>query len=67
MEEAHRQHIRTTATMTFGMVETFAERVEHFQRIRDVQDKADPDKGSGRSSRLSISPAIPSWAAGPPP
>ncbi|MAG35943.1 MAG: dehypoxanthine futalosine cyclase [Dehalococcoidia bacterium] len=45
MEEAHRQHIRTTATMTFGMVETYAERVEHFQRIRDVQDKADPRQG----------------------
>jgi cyclic dehypoxanthinyl futalosine synthase len=45
MEEAHRQHIRTTATMTFGMVESYAERVEHFQRIRDVQDKADPGRG----------------------
>ena len=45
MEEAHRQHIRTTVTMTFGMVESYAERVEHFQRIRDVQDKADSGQG----------------------
>ncbi len=39
MEEAHRQHLRTTATMMFGHVETLEERVEHMRRIREVQDR----------------------------
>lgn len=30
---------RSTATMMFGHVETLAERVEHLQRIRDLQDE----------------------------
>ena len=40
MDEAHRQGLRTTATMMLGHVETVAERVEHFGRIRDSQDRA---------------------------
>jgi len=40
MREAHKLDISTTATMMFGSVETLAERVEHLQRIRDVQDEA---------------------------
>lgn len=40
MREAHALDISTTATMMFGSVETLAERVEHLQRIRDVQDEA---------------------------
>ena len=40
MREAHVLDISTTATMMFGSVETLAERVEHLQRIRDVQDEA---------------------------
>ncbi len=40
MREAHTLDISTTATMMFGSVETLAERVEHLQRIRDVQDEA---------------------------
>lgn len=39
MEEAHHQGLRTTATMMFGHVETMAERLEHLQRIRDLQDR----------------------------
>ena len=39
MREAHRQGLRTTATMMFGHVETVAERVEHMRRIRDLQDE----------------------------
>jgi cyclic dehypoxanthinyl futalosine synthase len=39
MREAHRQGLRTTATMMFGHVETDAERVEHLRRIRDLQDE----------------------------
>lgn len=39
MEQAHIQEMRTTATMMFGHMETLEERVEHLQRIRDLQDK----------------------------
>jgi cyclic dehypoxanthinyl futalosine synthase len=39
MEEAHRQGLRTTATMMFGHVETLADRVEHLERLRGVQDR----------------------------
>ncbi len=39
MAEAHRLGMRTTATMMFGHVETMAERLEHLQRLRDLQDE----------------------------
>lgn len=39
MEEAHRYGLKTTATMMFGHVETIEERIEHFDRIRNLQDK----------------------------
>jgi len=39
MEEAHRQGMRSTATMMFGHVETLADRVEHMNRIRELQDR----------------------------
>ena len=39
MEEAHNLGLRTTATMMFGHIETMDERLEHLQRIRDLQDK----------------------------
>ncbi len=39
MEEGHRQGLRSTATMMFGHIETIEERIEHLQRVRDVQDK----------------------------
>jgi cyclic dehypoxanthinyl futalosine synthase len=35
----HRLGGRSTATMMFGHVETLADRVEHFRRIRDLQDE----------------------------
>lgn len=38
-EEAHHQGMRTTATMMFGHIETLAERIEHFEHIRQLQDK----------------------------
>ena len=38
MEEAHRLGLRTTATMMFGHIETMEERLEHLQRVRDLQD-----------------------------
>jgi cyclic dehypoxanthinyl futalosine synthase len=40
MREAHKLDISTTATMMFGGIETLPERVEHMQRVRDVQDEA---------------------------
>ena len=39
MRAAHRLGMRTTATMMFGHVETFAERIEHLRRLRDLQDE----------------------------
>ncbi len=39
MEEAHRQGLRTTATMMFGHIETALERLEHLRRLRDLQDR----------------------------
>ena len=36
--EAHRQGLRTTATMMFGVGEPYAARVEHFLGVREVQD-----------------------------
>jgi cyclic dehypoxanthinyl futalosine synthase len=39
MREAHRQGLRTSATMMYGHVETVAERVEHMLRLRDLQDE----------------------------
>jgi cyclic dehypoxanthinyl futalosine synthase len=39
MEEAHDLGLRTTATMMFGHIETIPERLEHLQRVRDLQDK----------------------------
>ncbi|MFT5049200.1 MAG: cyclic dehypoxanthinyl futalosine synthase [Chlamydiales bacterium] len=35
----HEADLRSSATMMFGHVETPAERIEHFQRVRDLQDE----------------------------
>jgi cyclic dehypoxanthinyl futalosine synthase len=39
MEEAHHQGLRTTATMMFGHIETWEERLEHLERLRCLQDR----------------------------
>lgn len=39
MEEAHRLGMRTTATMMFGHIETWEERLEHLERLRSLQDR----------------------------
>ncbi len=39
MRVAHRLGMRTSATMMFGIIETYAERVEHLRRLRDLQDE----------------------------
>ena len=38
MRTAHELGMKTTATMVYGLGETTAQRVEHFMRIRDLQD-----------------------------
>ena len=38
MRQAHAHDLRTSATMMYGMGETLAARVEHLQRVRDLQD-----------------------------
>ncbi len=40
MRQAHAAGMRTTATMMYGHVETYAERVEHLRRLREVQDES---------------------------
>jgi cyclic dehypoxanthinyl futalosine synthase len=39
MRTAHGLGLRTTATMMFGHAETLAERIEHLERIRTLQDE----------------------------
>ncbi|MHB8143287.1 MAG: cyclic dehypoxanthinyl futalosine synthase [Thermoleophilia bacterium] len=39
MRAAHLAGLRGTATMMFGGVETFADRIEHMRRIRELQDE----------------------------
>lgn len=39
MEQAHASGLPTTVTMMFAHIETYAERVEHFLRVRESQDK----------------------------
>ena len=36
---AHRLGIRTNATMLYGHIESYADRVDHFLRLRDTQDQ----------------------------
>ncbi len=39
MREAHGLGLKTTATMMFGVGEQSADRIEHFRRIRELQDE----------------------------
>jgi cyclic dehypoxanthinyl futalosine synthase len=39
MRQAHRAGLRTTATMMYGTVETYEERIEHMLRLRELQDE----------------------------
>ena len=38
-ETAHQLGMRTTATMMFGVGESYADRVEHFRVVRELQDR----------------------------
>jgi len=46
MKEAHKLNIVTSATMMFGHIETNRERIDHFVRLREVQDEK-PEKSEG--------------------
>jgi cyclic dehypoxanthinyl futalosine synthase len=39
MEIAHQEGMKTSVTMMYGIGETLAERLEHLQRVRDVQQR----------------------------
>ena len=39
MEIAHQEGMKTSVTMMYGIGETMAERLEHLQRVREVQDR----------------------------
>ena len=39
MEQAHEQDLKTTATMMFGHIEGWEERILHLSKLRDLQDK----------------------------
>ena len=39
MEEAHGMGLRSNATMLYGHLESFADRVDHLRRLRDLQDR----------------------------
>jgi cyclic dehypoxanthinyl futalosine synthase len=39
MRDAHALGLRSSATMMFGHVETLEDRIEHLQRLRDLQDE----------------------------
>lgn len=39
MELAHKEGMKTSVTMMYGLGETLAERIEHLQRVRDVQSR----------------------------
>jgi cyclic dehypoxanthinyl futalosine synthase len=40
MRVAHRVGLHSTATMMYGSIDTFEDRVEHFVRLRDLQDES---------------------------
>lgn len=46
MEAAHKVGLTTSATMMFGHIETNYERMEHFVRLREVQDRR-PEGANG--------------------
>ncbi|MCB2226249.1 MAG: dehypoxanthine futalosine cyclase [Desulfarculaceae bacterium] len=59
MADAHAQGMSTTATMMFGSVETPAERIEHLERVRALQDES---LGKGKGAFTAFIP----WTFQPP-
>ena len=60
MREAHRQGLKTSATMMYGHVETLAERIEHMRRIRELQDET---RGFRAFTRAPARPSATCWLA----
>jgi aminodeoxyfutalosine synthase len=66
MEAAHREGVKSNATMLYGHIESYEDRVEHLMRLRDLQDRTggfqafvplsyhpvDTEMGGGRPSGL---------------
>ena len=53
METAHALGLPTTATMMFGHVESYADRVAHFEKIREVQDRSRARGATGFTAFIS--------------
>ncbi|MCS7091276.1 MAG: cyclic dehypoxanthinyl futalosine synthase [Verrucomicrobiota bacterium] len=50
METAHRLGLCSTATMMFGHVETVEDRIEHWDRLRQLQDRSLSSAGQERAA-----------------
>src|SRR6185369_9513975 len=48
MAAAHRLGMFTSATMMFGHIEGYADRIDHMLRVRDAQDRAIANNWPGR-------------------
>jgi len=64
-ETAHRVGFLTTATMMYGSVETPAERVEHLERVRALQDRSLALDHATRSDRPGAFTAFIPWSFKP--
>lgn len=64
-EIAHRVGFRTTATMMYGSIETPAERVEHLERVRALQDRSLALETATRGERPGSFTAFIPWSFKP--
>lgn len=64
-ETAHRVGFLTTATMMYGSIETPAERVEHLERVRALQDRSLALDRATRSDRPGAFTAFIPWSFKP--
>jgi len=64
-ETAHRVGFLTTATMMYGSIETPAERVEHLERVRALQDRSLALDHATRSDRPGSFTAFIPWSFKP--
>ena len=64
-ETAHRVGFRTTATMMYGSIETPAERVEHLDAVRALQDRSHALEGATRAGRPGDFTAFIPWSFKP--
>ncbi|HUP01443.1 MAG TPA: CofH family radical SAM protein [Gemmatimonadota bacterium] len=64
-ETAHRVGFRTTATMMYGSIETAAERIEHLDRVRSLQDRSRALAEATRADRPGAFTAFIPWSFKP--